>query len=80
MSVQNLPYLNAVFDNELNSIDADVYRLQIAYLNTILMSPIPGTITGVYKNPGEAVRAGEPVIRIENNTAVLLKRPCFFGA
>jgi hypothetical protein len=72
MSVQNLPNLATVFQNELNAIRADVYRLQIAYLNTILLSPIPGTVTGIYKNPGDAVKAGEPVIRVENNAVVLL--------
>jgi biotin carboxyl carrier protein len=69
---QNLPNLAAVFQNELNSIDADVYSLQIAYLNTILMSPIAGTVTGIYKNPGDAVRAGEPVLRVEDSSVILL--------
>ena len=69
---QNMPFLGAVFLNELNAINADVYRIQIAYLNTILMSPISGTVTGIYKNPGDAVRAGEPVVRVENNAEVLL--------
>jgi hypothetical protein len=64
-SAQNIPNLATVLGNELASIDADVYRLQIAYLNTILMSPIAGVVTGVYKNPGDPVRAGEPVIRVE---------------
>jgi biotin carboxyl carrier protein len=72
MSAQNLPHLATVFNNELVSIDSDVYRLQIAYLNTILLSPFPGVVTGVYKNPGDAVRAGEPVLRIENNGVILL--------
>ena len=49
-----------------------------AYLNTILMSPIPGVVTGVYKNPGEAVRAGEPVIRVENYTVILLEATLIF--
>jgi hypothetical protein len=70
---QNLPRLGTVFANELTNIDASVYRLQIAYLNTILMSPIAGTITGVYKQPGEAVRAGEPVVRVEDNSTVYLQ-------
>ncbi|MGB8420716.1 hypothetical protein [Paraburkholderia sp.] len=72
--MQSLNLTNPVqmFQNELNSIDGDVYRLQIAYLNTILMSPISGVVTGVYKQPGEAVRAGETVIRVENNETVLL--------
>jgi biotin carboxyl carrier protein len=69
---QNIPNLGQVFRNELNSIDSDVFRLQIAYLNTILMSPIQGTVTGIYKNPGDAVRAGEPVLRVENNSIIYL--------
>jgi HlyD family secretion protein len=69
---QNLPNLGQVFTNELNSIDADVCRLQVAYLDTILMSPIAGVVTGVYKNPGDFVSAGEPVIRVEDNSTVLL--------
>jgi hypothetical protein len=72
MKGQNLPYLDAVFQNELTSIDSDVYQIQIAFLNTILMSPMAGTITGIYKNPGDAVRPGEPVIRVENNEQILL--------
>jgi multidrug resistance efflux pump len=56
----------------LAAIDADINRLQVAYLNTILLSPIFGTITGVYKNPGDLVRAGEPVFRIENDDTVLI--------
>jgi len=72
MAGQNLPFLEEVFLNELNSIDSDVYRSQIAYLNTILMSPISGTVTGIYKNPGDAVRPGEPVIRVENSDIVYL--------
>jgi hypothetical protein len=69
---QNLPYLAAVFSNELSSIDSDVFRLQIAYLNTILLSPIAGTVTGIYRYPGEMVKAGEPVMRVENNADILL--------
>jgi len=72
LNAQKLPYFAAIFQNELNSIDAEVFQLQIAYLNTILMSPISGTVTGVYKSPGDAVTAGEPVIRIENSAEILL--------
>jgi hypothetical protein len=68
----NLPNLLQVFQNELQSIDGDVFRLQIAFLNSILMSPIPGTVTGVYKQPGDAVKAGEPVIRVEDNSTIYL--------
>lgn len=72
MSGQNLPFLGAVFQNELQSMDGDVFRTQIAYLNTILMSPMVGTVTGLYKNPGESVRPGEPVLRVENSVEILL--------
>jgi biotin carboxyl carrier protein len=72
MYSQNLPYLDKVFQNEKQSIDLDVKRLQVAYLNTILLSPIDGIVTGIYKNPGDAVRAGEPVVRVENNKTVIL--------
>jgi biotin carboxyl carrier protein len=78
MYAQNVPNLSTVFDNELGSIDADVYRLQIAYLNTILMSPFLGVVTGVYKNPGDAVKAGEPVVRVENYTTILLEARLIF--
>lgn len=64
--------LEDVFKNELASIDADVNQMQVAYLNTILMSPIDGIVTGVYKNPGDPVAAGEPVFRVENNDDVLI--------
>jgi hypothetical protein len=70
MFAQNLPKLDTVFTNELKSIDLDVKRLQIAYLNTILVSPIAGIITGVFKNPGDCVKAGEAVLRVENNATV----------
>jgi hypothetical protein len=69
---QNLPMLDRVFVNELRAIDLDVKRLQVAYLNTILMSPIDGSVTGVFKDLGDSVRAGEPVIRVENDVEVLL--------
>jgi hypothetical protein len=72
MSWQNLGNLDTVFANELLSIDNDVYQYQIAFANTILMSPIAGTVTVLYKYPADAVRAGEPVLRVENNTEVFL--------
>jgi hypothetical protein len=41
-------------------------------LNTILLSPINGTVTGIYKNPGDPVSPGEPVCRVENDAVVLV--------
>ena len=78
LSAQNIPNLATVFTNELASIDADVYQLQIAYLNTILMSPIGGVVTGVYKNPGDPVSAGEPVIRVEYFDVILIEAIVIF--
>lgn len=72
MAGQTLPNLDQVFTNELDSINMDVCRLQIAVLDTILMSPISGTVTGIYKRPGDFVRAGDPVICVEDSTTVLL--------
>jgi biotin carboxyl carrier protein len=72
MAGQNLSNLAQVLTNELASIDADVNRLQLLFLNTILLSPIAGTVTGLYKQPGEAVKAGEVVVRVENAANVLL--------
>jgi len=77
LSLQN-QNLGRILQNELDSIDNDVFKLQIAYLNTILMSPISGTVTGIYKNLGEVVRAGETVLRVENNTDVLLVATLIF--
>lgn len=72
MTFQSLPSLEAIFGNELTAIDMDVKRLQVAYLNTILLPPISGVVTGVYKRVGEAVIAGETVLRIEDNSTVHL--------
>ncbi len=72
MANQNLPNLEQVFDNDLRSMDLDVKRLQVAYLDTILMSPVNGIVTGVFKNPGDWVKAGEPVVRVEDNEWVYL--------
>jgi hypothetical protein len=69
---QTLPNLTTVMNNELSSIDLGVHQLQVGLLNTILLSPIAGVVTGVYKNPGDCVRPGEPVVRVEDNTTVFL--------
>lgn len=71
-STLNLPNITTVLQNQSASMDLSVYQLQIAFLNTLLLSPIAGTVTGVYKNPGDAVRAGEPVIRVEDNSTIFL--------
>jgi len=72
MFEQNIPHLEQIFKNELASVDNDVYQLQVALLRSFLISPLPGIVTGIYKNPGDAVNAGEPVIRVEDNRVVHL--------
>jgi|HubBroStandDraft_1064217.scaffolds.fasta_scaffold02267_8 hypothetical protein len=72
MAGQSLPSLENVFQNELLAMDMDVKRLQVAYLNTILMSPITGIVTGIYKNVGDRVLPGETVVRVENTSSVYL--------
>jgi len=73
LATQNVPQLlTTILPNELNSIDLSVYQLQIGFINTVLLPTIGGTITGVFKYPGDAVRAGEPVIRIEDNSQMLV--------
>ena len=78
LSAQNIPNLATVYSNELASIDADVYQLQIAFLNTILLSPIAGVVTGIYKSPGDPVKAGEPVIRVENFDVIQIEAVVIF--
>jgi hypothetical protein len=72
MFSQNLPFLDTVFNNELKAIDLDVKRLQVSYLDTLLLSPIDGVVTGVFRDLGDCVRAGQPVMRVENDAEVLL--------
>ncbi len=72
MDAQRMPNISQIFTNNLESMDLGVKRLQVAYLNTILLSPISGVVTGLYKNPGEVVRAGEPVMRVEDNSNIYI--------
>jgi multidrug resistance efflux pump len=71
--------LSEVLNNELSAVDQDVRRVQAAYMNTILFSPISGTITGVYKRVGEAVAAGEPILRVENNDTINVAGAVVYG-
>lgn len=72
MFEQNIPHLEQIFKNELASVDNDVYQFQVSLLRSFLISPLPGIVTGIYKNPGDAVDAGEPVIRVEDHKVVHL--------
>lgn len=60
------------FANELRSIDLQIKKLQSAYLDTILMSPFDGVVTGLFRQQGDYVTAGQPVARVENDANVYL--------
>ncbi|WP_326793473.1 HlyD family efflux transporter periplasmic adaptor subunit (plasmid) [Streptomyces sp. NBC_00841] len=60
------------FPNELASIDQQIRKLQVAYIDTMLVSPFGGVVTGVFRNTGDFVSAGQPVIRVENDSSVYL--------
>jgi len=61
-----------IWQNELKALDLEVQKFQISFIRTFLLPPFPGVITAVYKDVGESVQAGEPVIRIEDNRKLLL--------
>jgi len=67
-----VPTLDRILGNELVSIDQEVRQLQLNLIHTVLVSPISGVITSVYKDVGESVAAGEPVLRVEDDSEVLL--------
>ncbi len=69
LKVQNL---SQIMNNELQLLELDITKLQNAFLQTLLLSPISGIITAIYKDVGETVSAGEPVIRIENDDELLV--------
>lgn len=64
--------LAQIWKNELAMLDAEVAKLQFNYAHTFLVSPMPGIVTAVYKNAGESVQAGEPIVRVEDDEVILL--------
>lgn len=60
------------FRNEVSAIDLRIRKLQSDYIDTILTSPIDGTVTGVFRTLGDFVQAGEPVLRVEDDEGVYL--------
>jgi hypothetical protein len=51
---------------------ADVRKIQLDYIDTFLVAPFDGLVTAVFRNVGEFVTAGQPVLRLENDTTVYL--------
>jgi len=67
-----IPELSRIMDAELETLDLEVRKLQLNYAHSFLTSPIPGRVTAVYKDIGESVSVGEPVVRVENDEKLLL--------
>jgi hypothetical protein len=68
--LQKLPTMAASLLAELKAIDLGVRSLQLNYVHTFLTAPLNGRITAIYKDVGENVEPGEPVLRIENDSTV----------
>ncbi|WP_165505607.1 HlyD family secretion protein [Rhizobium leguminosarum] len=64
--------LDAIMGAELAAMDLEVRTLQLNYVHTHLTSPLDGLITGIFKDVGETVEPGEPVLRIENDRKILI--------
>jgi biotin carboxyl carrier protein len=69
---QHLPFLEFSVQNEIDSIDLEVKRLQVSFTNTILVCPIDGIVTGVFVDVGDCVQAGQPVMRVERDDTILI--------
>ena len=67
-----LPHMADILTSELASMDLEIRTVQVNFAHTYLMPPIDGIVTAVYKDVGESVEPGEPVIRIENDSFVML--------
>lgn len=67
-----LPHIERIMENELKAIDLEIRSLQLNYAHTFLTSPFDGVVTAIYKDYGESVEAGEPVLRVEDDTNLLL--------
>lgn len=67
-----VPEMEQMMTNELEMMDWEINKLQLNYAHTYLVPPFDGVVTAVYKDLGESVVAGEPVLRIDDNTRLLL--------
>jgi len=73
-------HMDRIVADERAAMDFEVRRLQVAFAETYLTSPISGVVTALFKDVGEHVEPGEPVIRVENDAVVFLAgRIQFFG-
>ncbi len=72
LAALRVPHLDRLIDNELAAMDQEIRRIQLNFAHTFLYSPLAGIITAIYKDLGESVSAGEPVLRVENDRFVYL--------
>ncbi|MET3606149.1 hypothetical protein ABIC99_003985 [Sphaerotilus sulfidivorans] len=67
-----LQNLEQILSNEDKSLRAEVKKRQAALIDSYLVCPIDGIVTAIYKDVGEYVQAGEPVLRVEDDTELLI--------
>lgn len=65
-------HLDQIWRNDSDGVALQVRKLQLAYAETFLVSPISGIVVGTFKDVGETVQAGEAVLRVENDDRLLL--------
>jgi HlyD family secretion protein len=64
--------LEKILHSEETAGRLEVRKRQLALLDSYLLPPFDGIITAIYKDIGEYVQAGEPVMRVENDDKLLL--------
>lgn len=67
-----VPHIEDIMKKELQIINQEIAKAQHRYIQTFLFSPISGLVTAVYKDVGESIQPGEPVIRVENDDELLI--------
>ena len=72
LASHRVPDLERILLKELSALDSEVQKVQTEFSHTFLLPPFPGRITAKFKDVGESVRAGEPVLRVEDDQEVYL--------
>ena len=67
LTLVKLPTMVDSLSRELDAVDLGIRTLQVNLVHTFLFAPFTGLITAIYKDLGESVEPGEPVLRIEND-------------
>jgi hypothetical protein len=65
-------HMEDIMKKELQVLNQEIAKAQHRFIQTFLFSPISGIVTAVYKDVGESVQPGEPVIRVENDDELLI--------